>query len=206
MKRVIIVLFLFVPGPALAQQTILETLQQVRAEYPADWSHEDRGEYLNKVAFLRSRMGEDFGLLRKPGGNRCPTPQGVDVSCDYLVYRPTMDGYDVLGDETTPTWPGIDQPSDNFSATPERFLAPISVGIVEPPVPDPTPVPDPVPGPQPGGQLDRIEAKLDAHIESTEVFQSNVGSEWRAVKTFLKEKGLYILGALLSGKYLLGSN
>src|SRR3990167_4158789 len=133
MKRVIIVLFLFVPGPALAQQTILETLQQVRAEYPADWSHEDRGEYLNKVAFLRSRMGEDFGLLRKPGGNRCPTPQGVDVSCDYLVYRPTIDGYDVLGDETTP----IFNLGDSFVSQPERWIPPVApAGTLPPPVPE----------------------------------------------------------------------
>jgi hypothetical protein len=101
---------------------MIQTMNAVRAEFPANWSHADRGKFLNKVAWVRAQMGEPFGLLRKPGGNRCPTPQGVDVSCDYLVYQPTMNGYDVLVNETSPTWKGLGSPSDNFSGDPGRFL------------------------------------------------------------------------------------
>jgi hypothetical protein len=113
-------------GGGVYNGTMIQTLNAVRAEYPTNWSHEDRGKFLNKVAWIRAQMGEPFGLLRKPGGNRCPTPQKVDVSCDYLVYKPTMNGYDVLVNEQTPTWKGLDSPTDNFSDDPGRFLVPIA--------------------------------------------------------------------------------
>jgi hypothetical protein len=112
-------------GPLNPNGTMLETLYAVRAEFPANWSHEDRGRFLNKVAWIRAQKGEPFGLLRKPSGNNCPTPQGVAISCDYLVYQPTLNGYDVLLDESTPVWSGLDFPSDNFSNDPGRFLAPV---------------------------------------------------------------------------------
>ena len=117
-------------GAAQAQTSLLPTLQQVRAEFPADWSHEQRGEYLNKVAWVH--RAEGWGLLHKPGGNRCPTPQGVDVSCDYLVYRPTLQGFDVLADETTPAW----SLGDSFISQPERWIPPV-VPTVGPVVPNP---------------------------------------------------------------------
>jgi hypothetical protein len=106
--------------------SILDTLIAVRAEFPDNWTHEDRGKFLNKVAWIRLQKGEPFGLLRKPGGNNCPTPQGVLISCDFLVYQPTLNGYDVLIGEMTPTWPGLENPSDNFSSDPSRFLAPVA--------------------------------------------------------------------------------
>jgi hypothetical protein len=113
-------------GPLNPQGSMADTINAVRAVLPSNWSHDDRGRFLNKVAWIRSQMGEPFGLLKKPGGNNCPTPQGVAVSCDYLVYQPTLNGYDVLISESTPTWSGLDHPSDNFANDPGRFLAPVA--------------------------------------------------------------------------------
>jgi hypothetical protein len=113
-------------GPSYPTGSMIEVMRAVRAEFPENWTHADRGRYLNKVAWIRRQMGEPFGLLRKPAGNRCPTPQGVSISCDYLVYEPTMNGYDVLRDERTPTWPGLSSPSDFFADRPDRYLAPVA--------------------------------------------------------------------------------
>ena len=37
-----------------------------------------------------------------------------------------MNGYDVLLNEETPTWGGLDHPTDNFSGEPGRFLVAIA--------------------------------------------------------------------------------
>ena len=124
--------------------TILERMQQIRAEFPLGWTHEDRGKYLNKVAWSLKQSGEwpNVGLLAKPGGNNCPTSQGVLVSCDYLVDRVTLNGYDVLINETSPYWSGFDGPSDNFVNAPQRWVAPIDPqGQIPVPVPIPVPTP-----------------------------------------------------------------
>jgi hypothetical protein len=113
-------------GTQNPQGSMIDTLNAVRAEFPTNWTHEDRGRFLNKVAWIRAQMGEPFGMLRKPSGNNCPTPQGVAISCDYLVYQTTLNGYDVLSDETTPVWSGLDHPTDNFASDPSRFLAPVA--------------------------------------------------------------------------------
>jgi hypothetical protein len=136
----------------LAQSSILPTLQALRKDYPvsasAGFTPALHGEYLNRVAWHHRADG--WGLLRKPGGNRCPSPQGVDVSCDFLVHRPTLNGYDVLINEDTEARPNFpSKPSDNFTAEPDRWLAPIDPGVAPIPTPDPTPTP--VPGP-PGPQ------------------------------------------------------
>jgi hypothetical protein len=118
----VFVLCVLVAVPATAQDSLLPTLEALRAAYPVGWSHEQRGAFLNAVAF--KHKDEGWGLLKKPGGNRCPTPQGIDVSCDYLVYRPTMQGFDVLVDESRPVW----RKADTFTDDPERWVAPVSPG------------------------------------------------------------------------------
>ena len=130
----------------LAQGSVLDTLIELRAAYPAEWSHADRGHYLNAVAW--AHRSEGWGLLAKPGGNRCPTPQGIDVSCDYLVFQPTMQGYDVLVNETDPVF----QIGDSFIGQEARFVAPVDP---RPPVPEPEPPPPVVvepPAPEPPTQ------------------------------------------------------
>ena len=123
--------------------TILELMQQIRAGYPANWTHEQRGAYLNEVAWSLNQTGfPSVGLLHKPAGNNCPIPSGVLCSCDYLVERGSMNGYDVLVNETEPVWGGWDHPSDNFSGSPERWVAAVLPGTA-PPTPDPVPEPPP---------------------------------------------------------------
>lgn len=131
MKVLLAILFVLSATSTFAQDSLLPTLEALRQAYPAAWSHADRGAFLNAVAFKHKDDG--WGLLKKPGGNRCPTPQNVDVSCDYLVYRPTMQGFDVLVDESRPTW----RRGDSFLDDPERWLAPIPTDGLPPEEPDP---------------------------------------------------------------------
>src|SRR4051812_39983718 len=85
------------------------------------------GELLNRVAW--EHRAEGWGLLKKPGGNRCPSPQGFDISCDILVHAPTVTHFDVLidaGGASTPWWnpvgPCTSPPS---GCEMSRFLAPV---------------------------------------------------------------------------------
>lgn len=153
--------------------TILEMMQAVRAEFPEAWTHEDRGRYLNKVAWIMKIEGiAPMGLLRKPAGNNCPSPAGTLCSCDYIVDFNTMFGYDVLINEQTPTWPGFEQPSDNFSATPERWLAPVDPGTPTP-VPEPEPGPTPTPDP-PIAELAARVAELEHRADSIVAFGAEI--------------------------------
>jgi hypothetical protein len=123
--------------------TIIELMIEVRDQYPADWTHEDRGKYLNQVAWEMQQVGfPTMGLLAKPSGNNCPSPTGTLCSCDFLVERNTMNGYDVLVNETIPFWPGFDHPSDNFAGSPERWVAPVDPGSTPPQPPEPPTMPD----------------------------------------------------------------
>ena len=148
--------------------TILELMEQVRAEFPTDWTHEDRGAYLNKVAWLITLSGvAKMGLLSKPAGNNCPTPAGPLCSCDYLVDKATMNGYDVLVDESKPTWPGFDHPSDNFSLTPERWVAPVQPGEIPPDPPEP---PDLV------ARVAELEQSMNDVVNLLEAFNNELGN------------------------------
>ena len=206
MKKLLIIIGLcLVTSPALAQNSLLPTLQQVRGEFPQDWSHEDRGMFLNKVAWIH--RAEGWGLLHKPGGNKCPTQQHVDVSCDYLVYKPTMQGFDVLSNETVPVW----QLGDSFITQPERWIPPVAAEIVPPDAPGPVPT-------QPTELLQRVitieqvvadirqqnmeHEILDAaeRVKAQE-FRDAVGSEWAKFGKFVAKYGPIVLGAVAAGKW-----
>jgi hypothetical protein len=195
---------ILIPLKLVAQERhpVLKTMEQIRGEYPSDWSHEDRGKFLNRTAWIHKADG--WGMLRKPGGNNCPTPQGVAISCDYLVFGPTMQGYDVLGDETVPQF----NLGDNFANDPGRFLLPVD--------PNPgTPVPNPgTPIPPPAESLlqqtlneFRQEFHNEAllqHQERVEAreFRENVKSEWKKFGAFVAKYILPSVGALLLGAEL----
>jgi hypothetical protein len=183
------VLLVVLTTALVAQDSLLPTLEALRLAYPANWTHADRGAYLNAVAFRHKDQG--WGLLAKPTGNRCSTPQGVDVSCDYLVYRPTMQGFDVLADETTPVW----QAGDIFTSEPERWVAPVSTG-------GPVPVPDPQPPPPPVYDLAAIQKLLDdqrVKIDTTILPQlARIEEKVNEVGTSMKEAFAWI------GKFLAG--
>ncbi|MEK7227527.1 MAG: hypothetical protein AAB641_01385 [Patescibacteria group bacterium] len=74
-------------------------------KYPVPQSSADRGKMLNAIAWKNKDAG--WVLLGKAGGTNCPSPSGAPVSCDFLVHKPTMLGYDVFTD-TSATWIGPD--------------------------------------------------------------------------------------------------
>jgi hypothetical protein len=118
-----------------AQGTLLADLQVARATYPTPMAPTQLAALLNEVAW--AHRAEGWGLLRKTGGNRCPRRDGVEVSCDFLVYQPTAQGWDVLiasDTDAIPSWQGP------YPIAIADFVAPIDPGL--PPEPEPIPVID----------------------------------------------------------------
>jgi hypothetical protein len=135
-RAVVALLAFFVSVPALAQTSLLPTVQRFRADYPTPMSSAQRGELLNRVAW--EHRADGWGLLIKTGGNRCAAPQGVEVACDILVHAPTRWHFDVLIDSegsATPTWGDVGPCDPSVSGcSMDRFLAPIAPAGA-PPVP-----------------------------------------------------------------------
>lgn len=97
------------PPPGTQPASLLADLQEERAKFPTPMTPSQLGQLLNNVAYKNRAAG--WVLLGKASGNNCPSPTGPLVSCDYLVHRGTMYGYDVLIDEggaATPAWQGPD--------------------------------------------------------------------------------------------------
>lgn len=113
------------------------------------------GELLNLVAWKQRAAG--WGLLQKPSGNNCPTPQGVLVSCDILMHGPSGRIYDVLADSEGAATPGWGE-AHGSPADRTRFLAPTEPNL-GPIVPTPVPAPIPAPSPQPTPHLEDTEAR-----------------------------------------------
>ena len=132
-RRITIVLilsFAAVPALAFAQTSLLPTLERIRPEYPRPWSDIAQiGEYLNRVAW--EHRAEGWGLLKKTGGNRCPSPQGVEIACDILIHAPTQTHFDVLIDGTgvgDPTWRLVGPCDPTISGCEmSRFVSPILI-------------------------------------------------------------------------------
>jgi len=142
MKRLLLTLAVVSwAAPGAAQTSLLPTLERLRAEYPTPMSPAQLGEYLNRVAW--EHRAEGWGLLEKGGGNRCPAPQGVDVSCDMLIHAPSIHHFDVLADSegaAIPVWrdvgPCVIGPSSGCDMS--NYLAPIGPpqhGLGDVPVP-----------------------------------------------------------------------
>src|SRR5262245_25984429 len=105
-KRIFLgLMFALLALPAFAQTSLLPTLERLRPLYPTPMSPAQLGDYLNRVAW--EHRSEGWGLHRKTGGSRCPSPKSGDVSCDILVHNPTGGVFDVLIDGTgagVPYW------------------------------------------------------------------------------------------------------
>jgi FG-GAP-like repeat len=125
-RTLIVTIFALITTQASAQTSLLPTVERIRSEYPTPMSAAQKGEMLNRVAFEHRAQG--WGLLAKSGGSRCPSPQGVDISCDILVHAPSAWIFDVLVDQdfaATPAW--IDKgPCDSGCPL---FVAPIGTAV-----------------------------------------------------------------------------
>lgn len=107
MKQALVVLAVL--GALLAPSTVNAQSAQQKADvraaltakfntYPKPMTKAQQGEMLNAVA----AQFPGWKLLGKKSGNNCPMPNGTLISCDYLVYGPTVTGFDVIGSEGAP--------------------------------------------------------------------------------------------------------
>jgi hypothetical protein len=127
---------------------VFAALVRERAKYQAPVPNDSCVAIMNAVAGQFS----GWGLLHKPNGNNGKLSDGTPCSVDFLVYRPTMQGFDVFSDAGGETKPQQTESEETFPV--ERFVAPIGGQPV--PEPQPVPVPVPVPQPTPGPTLSDV--------------------------------------------------
>lgn len=101
----LMVAMVLVPSLAMAQvQPVIESMRAVRSIYPTPMSKAQVSEMLSRTIV----NFPTFRLLRKTGGNVCPTPTpGVTISCDWIVDVTSGHGWDVLRDVETLAEVGI---------------------------------------------------------------------------------------------------
>ena len=142
MKRLFL-LCLLIAAPVSAQQNLSVDIVAERAKYGERPGLEAVGSILNAVAWQHRADG--WKLWLKEGGNNCPMPNGVRVSCDLLIHVPSRTYFDVFYDSegiARPDW----QPKG--TATLESITDPIAPsGSTPTPIPTPTPTPVPTPTP-----------------------------------------------------------
>ena len=144
------------------KQQARQVLEEEFAKYPRPHSNVTTGKILNDAA-LRA---PGWVLLGKKGGNRCPLPDGRDISCDFFVFKSTVRGWDVIGSVGAPN-SNVSGPNSSAGEDMRPAIADGSrtleepVGSVPPPV-DPPPV-DPPFDPTPLIQrIDELQARVDA--------------------------------------------
>lgn len=114
-------------GGGTPPASLLSDVQAERVKYGTPMTPTEIGKLLNAVAWKNKDAG--WMLVGKTGGTNCPSPSGALISCDYLVYQPTIAGYDVFTDVEgagTPTWSGPDATLPGLIADGSRtFVAPV---------------------------------------------------------------------------------
>ena len=111
--------------------TPLDTLIELRKNYPTPMSNNQLGELLNAVAW--QHRAEGYGLLAKPNGSNCLQPQtGTLISRDILMLAGSGRIFDVLIDaegKATPTW------GEKKALSPKLFVPPIDRSVPLPHIP-----------------------------------------------------------------------
>jgi hypothetical protein len=136
MKKLFLVLvFALCSTPAFAQANLQGDVARARAKYPTPMSAAQQAAVVNEVAWLH--RAEGWAVLGKPGGNNCPQPRtGTPLSCDFLVYKPSLSGFDVLSDAEGAGRVQWDGPKPGVQAS-QVVEAVEPEGTVEPPPPPP---------------------------------------------------------------------
>jgi hypothetical protein len=135
-RTLFVVLFaLLLSAPAIAQSNLQSDVAAARAKYPTPMSAAQQAAVVNEVAW--KHRAEGWAVLGKPGGNNCPQPRtGAPLSCDFLVYKPTLSGFDVLSDAEGAGRVQWDGPKPGVAAS-QVVEAVEPEGAVEPPPPPP---------------------------------------------------------------------
>lgn len=191
MRRILVLVFVALAAPVAAQPSLLPTLDALRREYPTPMSRGQVGELLTRTA----QSSPGWVLLLKESGSNCPALNRL-VSCDYLVYAPNGQGFDVLRDvegEAAPQW----DKGDVF--TPERFVAvpaPAPPPVVTPPPPiiitPPAPAPPQViTDPEVLRRLVTLEGLATENLKQITEHRAGVSREYY--------KWAAILGPMVSG-------
>lgn len=136
MKKLFLVLvFALCSTPAFAQANLQGDVARARAKYPTPMSAAQQAAVVNEVAWLH--RAEGWAVLGKPGGNNCPQPRtGTPLSCDFLVYKPSLSGFDVLSDAEGAGRVQWDGPKPGVQSS-QVVEAVEPEGTVEPPPPPP---------------------------------------------------------------------
>lgn len=191
MKRLILAFVLFASSalapPAVAQD-VVPTLRAARTAYPTPMSKAQLSELLNRAA----AQHPGWGMLRKEGGNTCPTPYpGISISCDWMVFAPTRWGYDILRDQEGVA--AIVETGGESLAAGMEVIFPWPVEAPpSPPPPEPPPVVTPpvvVPPspPPPSADLAPILTRLDTLGAQAERFFTELAAQLAAHDARLKQ-------------------
>jgi hypothetical protein len=135
MRRIVsVVLFLLaLAAPAYAQANLQGDVAAARAKYGTPMSSAQQAAVVNEVAW--KHRAEGWAVLGKPGGNNCPQPRtGTPLSCDFLVYKPSLSGFDVLSDAEGAGRVQWDGPKPGVASS-QVVEAVEPEGAVEPPPP-----------------------------------------------------------------------
>jgi hypothetical protein len=162
MKTLLILLALLLPSLAHAQSdaeksAMRAALQSEFNKYTRPHDASTSARILNDAA--ASRPG--WVLLGKKGGNRCPLSDGRDISCDFVVWKATVRGFDVIGSVGAP-----DSNISGPSGTGEDMAPSLANGsrtLEEPVGNEPPPVDPPEPPFDPTALIQRID-ELQARI------------------------------------------
>jgi hypothetical protein len=180
----------------------LDTLNSVRAKYPAKVTPDEAVAILNEVAW--THRDEGFGLLRKDGGNHGRQPKtNVFCSCDWLVHRGSGLGSDVLVDgpdgTTSPvtlgtagtTWGG-GAPFDK-----SKFTEPVNPEIPKPVEVPPVPVTPPAP-PVPDRSAESLSVQKECLVELQAIHTELAGirRDLTNLGEAIKQYGPAVIGAL----------
>jgi hypothetical protein len=101
----VLLIFLLLTSPALAQQSLLADVERERAKYGAWPTDGELCLILNDVAWKHKADG--WALSAKPNGTNCTLPNGQKIAHDILHHKPTNTLYDVFfaaGEIAEPRW------------------------------------------------------------------------------------------------------